>query len=145
MRAAVQSQRGGDAESSLPSRDFAMILQKSQPLETGSESLSSASTGPLKISPRETTQATNLKANFGLHHLQQSYGSTRDHKKVAARQAPRRVAILNEDTHTWGRRALVYSVLRYYEIHLTKIYLHLNNIFVAFKGYVVHNAPYLHN
>jgi len=48
MRAAVQSQRGGGLESYSPRRGCAMILQKSQPVETGHKCLSSASTGPLK-------------------------------------------------------------------------------------------------
>jgi hypothetical protein len=39
MRAAVQSQRGGDVESYQPRRGFAMGFQKGQPVNTGQNSL----------------------------------------------------------------------------------------------------------
>jgi hypothetical protein len=70
MRAAVQSQRGGDAESSSPRRGFAMIFQKSQPAETGRECLSSASTGPLKI-----MDASFLAQKLHAHEIHEKAGS----------------------------------------------------------------------
>jgi hypothetical protein len=47
MRAEVQSQRDGDAESFSPRSGCAMIFQKSRLVEAGQKFLSSASTGSL--------------------------------------------------------------------------------------------------
>jgi hypothetical protein len=63
MRAAVQSQLGGDLDSYLPKKRCGMSFQKSQPVETRHDCLLSASASSLKIwmhhSPHEKRTPKN--------------------------------------------------------------------------------------
>jgi hypothetical protein len=92
------------------------------------------------VGASETTQATNLEGNFPIN----------SNRTLVQREPIQIVANSPPDTktryhfkcrYTRRRRTPVYSVLRYYNTHLTKLYPNLNNTFAVSKGHIAHNTP----